>query len=239
MIEMELHNDITISDLEIMMHAKNYRRWIINTVKPHIGNRILEVGGGIGNNVEYLLDRELIVIIDNHQKCEKYILRRFNNSNILFFNMDITNNSAVAQLAKFNFDTILCLNVLEHIENDVVGLQNIKDVLAVNGKLILIVPAFNSLYGSIDKAVGHKRRYTKNLLVKKINSLHMEIESLRFMNFLGIFGWFLNNKILRRKKESLPQIVFYDKYLAPFAEKLEKILPPPIGLSIVGVFRKK
>ncbi len=236
---MEYNEDIIISDLEIMMHARNYRRWIVNKVKPYIGNRILEIGCGIGNNIEYLLDRELVVGIDNHSECETYLHKRFKNSNILVFTMDITCTKDITRLSEFKFDTILCFNVLEHIEDDLAGLRNMKDILVSNGNIILIVPAFNFLYGGVDKAVGHKRRYTKKSLTKIINLLDMKIQTLNFMNFFGIFGWLFNNKILNRKAESLPQILFFDNYIAPFSEKLENIFPPPIGLSLVGVFRKK
>ncbi|HHT9145834.1 MAG TPA: class I SAM-dependent methyltransferase [Candidatus Wunengus sp. YC61] len=231
--------DIIISDLEIMMQAKNYRRWIINKVRPYIGNRILEVGGGIGNNIEYLLDRELVVVVDNYAECGKYLRKRFNNQNILAYNIDIADTEKIVPLLEFKFDTILCFNVLEHIEKDSIALQNMKGLLAPDGKIVLIVPAFNFLFGGIDKAVGHKRRYTKNTLIKITQSLGLEVVTLGFMNVFGFFGWFLNNKILNRETESLSQILFFDKYIAPFSEKIERIFPPPFGLSLVGVFRKK
>jgi len=205
---MEHKEDIIISDLEVMMHARNYRQWIVNKVKPFIGNRILEIGSGIGNNIEYLLDRELVVGIDSHSECEKYLCRRFKKSNIFAFTMDIANTKDITRLSEFKFDTILCFNVLEHIEDELIGLQNMKEILVSNGSIILIVPAFNFLYGGIDKAVGHKRRYTKKSLLKITNLLDMKIQTLNFMNFFGIFGWFFNNKILNRKAESLPQIKF-------------------------------
>jgi len=231
--------DIIIPDLEIMMQAKNYRRWIINKVRPYIGNRILEVGGGIGNNIEYLLDRELVVVVDNYVECGKYLRKRFNNQNILAYTIDIADTEKIVPLLEFKFDTILCFNVLEHIEKDGIALQNMKGLLAPDGKIVLIVPAFNFLFGGIDKAVGHKRRYTKNTLIKITQSLGLEVVTLGFMNVFGFFGWFLNNKILNRETESLSQILFFDKYIAPFSEKIERIFPLPFGLSLVGVFRKK
>jgi hypothetical protein len=107
-----------------------------------------------------------------------------------------------------------------------------------NGRIILLVPAFQFLYGTIDRLVGHKRRYTKRSLKELLNKAGFIVEKIEFMNSLGILGWFLNNRILRRREESVSQVALYDRFFVPLIRRIEKIITPPFGLSIVAIARR-
>ena len=134
-------------------------------------------------------------------------------------------------------DTAIFLNFLEHIEDDLGALGNIYKVLIPGGKLLLLTPAFRFLYGTMDKADNHYRRYTKSSLRRKLKVVGFMVTEQCYMNFLGIFAWFINGKVLRRTLATERQYLFYDK-LAPFLKLIEAKIKPPLGLSIVTVAKK-
>jgi SAM-dependent methyltransferase len=232
------HADPTISDLEIMSSAPAYRRWMFDTVKQHLGRRILEVGAGIGNFTEFLLDRELVVAVDILEPCVQYAAKRFAGlAHVIPMQFDIQ-EPRVLELKGKNFDTAVCLNVLEHIEDDVQALRNIGRLLRPAGRLVLLVPACRCLYGTVDQALGHFRRYSSQELTAKLHEAGFEIEQSRYMNLLGVFGWFYNNRIIHREEESLRQVLFFDRAIVPWLSRIEKRVQPPFGLSLVTICRK-
>jgi len=231
---------VTISDLEIMIQAKNYRNWMYRRLAPSIGQRILEVGAGIGNFTEMFLDRELIVPSDKYQSCVEYLKTRLNtNSKVVPLQLDLENPAADQNLADFSFDTVICLNVLEHVQDDLRALSYMHSVLAPAGRLVLLVPAFQFLYGSVDRAIEHHRRYTKKDLIPKMRQTGFKIENAFYMNVIGMFGWFWNNRIMKIEEENSDQIGLFDHYIAPWAERIERLVPPPFGLSLIAIGRKE
>jgi SAM-dependent methyltransferase len=231
--------DITVSDLQIMAGAHNYRRWMYKRISLYIGRRILEVGAGIGNFTSLLRDREFVVPVDVHPECVRILQENMgNDSRIKPMQLDLTDTDAFRNLQKNAFDTVICFNVLEHVSDDAAALANIYEVLQPNGKAILLVPAFTFLYGTVDEALGHFRRYSKKELTSKMQNAGFEIESKFFMNVIGMFGWFFNNRIIKKKEESAHQILFFDRLIAPVAELLERWIPPPVGLSLIVVGKK-
>jgi len=231
---------VTISDLEIMIQAKNYRDWMYRRLAPSIGQRILEVGAGIGNFTEMFLDRELIVPSDKYQSCVEYLKTRLNtNPKVVPLQLDLENPAADENLADFSFDTVICLNVLEHVRDDLRALSYMHSVLAPAGRLVLLVPAFQFLYGSVDRAIEHHRRYTKKDLIPKMRQTGFKIENAFYMNVIGMFGWFWNNRIMKIEEENSAQIGLFDHYIAPWAERIERLAPPPFGLSLIAIGRKE
>lgn len=229
---------ITVSDLEIMSNAFNYRQWIYHHISSHIGNRILEVGGGIGNFTELLLNRELVVSIDIFRPCVEYMQGRFRHlSNVIPLQLDI-GQPGVRGLKHLVFDTVVCLNVLEHVEQDVEALCTMSYLLQPGGRLLLLVPAYQWLYGTVDKSLKHFRRYSRTDLIEKLEQSNLEVEFLFYMNSIGVLAWFLNNKVILRQEESRGQILFFDRFIAPWLSKLESYIPPPFGLSLVSIARK-
>jgi SAM-dependent methyltransferase len=127
------------------------------------------------------------------------------------------------------FDSIVCLNVLEHVEDDARALRHLHDLLAPNGRLVLIVPALQSLYGEIDRAIGHYRRYERADLVEKLRAAGFSIEHHSAFNVIGALGWFVNGRLLKRRTVPGVQARIND-CLVPLL-RLEDHLRPPIGLS--------
>jgi SAM-dependent methyltransferase len=227
--------DITVSDLEIMNKAVNYRRWLFGQVAPYVGRRVFEIGAGIGNYTEYLLDRELVVALEPHAEAVARLRERFGTlPQVQVVQGDMTDIGLHA-LAEQGCDTALCFNVLEHIEDDQLALENIWHVLAPGGRLLLIVPAVPAIMGTVDRSLGHYRRYTRASLRAVMTRAGFRVERDSYMNFPGIFGWLWNNRIVRRTEESSGQIGTFDRLFVPWVSRLERWLPPPIGLSLVCI----
>ena len=230
--------DAIIRDLEIMSGARNYTEWIFGKFNNFLGKRVVEIGAGIGNFTANFLDRELVVAVDNYKPCIEYIKNRFADNNNIIPIEASADSPFIISLSLYSPDTIVCINVLEHVENDIAALENMFSMLTEGGKIILIVPAFQFMYGTIDRLVGHYRRYSKRDIETKLVSAGFYVKSISYMNCIGPFGWFLNNRILKKREESLSQVIFYDRFVVPWLRKIEQIFTPPFGLSLVVVGEK-
>ncbi len=234
----DIKPDLLMSELEIMTAAGNYREWIYSQFSPYIGQRIIEVGSGMGNFTRLLLGKELVVALDDYEPCIHYLKKQFAlNENVVIVKGDIS-SSKMLGLGTYNPDTIICTNVLEHIQADDVALAHMSTILGESGKLALLVPAFQSLYGSIDRLVGHHRRYEKQDLRRKLLAAGFTIHRLFYMNSLGALGWFVNNRILKRGSHNPSQVLFYDKFAVPLVRVIENMFKPPFGLSLVAIAEK-
>ena len=182
-------------------------------------------------------EQEIFITTDIDMEHIKLINKKLKpNPNFKAFLYDISKD--YKKLSKYKFDTIICINILEHVKNDRKMLNNFSKLLDTNGKLILFAPAIKSLYGSIDKADGHFRRYSKKELVAKLKESGFIIKKLFYFNFIGIFGWYLHSKILRLNIHRDKDLSMFNKII-PFISFIEKIIPPPIGLSLVSICGKK
>lgn len=226
-----------IQNLERMSKTVNYNNWIYELIKPFIGKRILEIGCGIGNMTQFFLDYEAIVAIDNSPECIESMKSRFSHqTNLQIVNYDISDEK-FGELRENDFDTIVCINVLEHIKDDLQALKHCFQLFNERGRLILFVPALKILYGTVDRADSHYRRYTKIELTNKLGEAGFIIKKVAYANFFGIFPWVLHSKILRKALHPPKQMVFFDK-LMPFCSFWEKLFSPPIGLNLFFVCDK-
>jgi len=230
--------DPIVHDLQVMADAVNYRRWIFSHIGGHIGNRVVELGAGIGNMTELMSDRELVVAVDNHRPCIEFMKDRFSGSlNIMPLEIDIS-GGLPPELVRFSPDTIVCINVLEHLADDAGVLDSMFRVLGESGSLVLVVPAFSFLFGSIDRVVGHYRRYGKKELRSKLTAAGFSVSDLFYMNSLGVAGWFLNNRVLKLGAESTAQVKVYDRLIVPWLSRLEAAIRPPFGMSLIALAGK-
>lgn len=231
-------SDPIIRDLEIMEQARNYHRWIVSQFDEHLGNRILEVGAGIGTYTDLLGDRECVVSLDVYGPCVEALRSRFaGRGNVVPRHMDISRPDREF-LRRYGADTVLCVNVLEHVADDRAALEAMHDALTPGGVLALLVPALPALYGTIDLLVGHQRRYRKQELRGKLEQAGFTGIRLRYMNSLAVLGWYLNNRILKRREESRSQVALYDRWVVPVLSRVERYIAPPVGLSLVAIARK-
>jgi SAM-dependent methyltransferase len=227
----------TLADQQRMTRAKNYFAWQAALALPHLGRRVLEVGAGIGNFTELLLDREFVAAIDIEPACIDALKRRFpGRGNLIAAIGDAS--TGLADLAPHRLDSCVCLNVLEHIGNDVETLRNIAGILTPGGSIVLIVPAFPGLSGPIDRNLGHHRRYTQASLREAARAAGLRIREMQYLNLPGFFGWWLNARVLRREEQSERQIEIFDRLIVPAIARLDVLLPPPFGQSLFAVLGK-
>jgi SAM-dependent methyltransferase len=228
----------TLEDQRQMTRARNYFAWQSRLVVRELGQRIVEVGCGIGNFTTLLLDRELVVAVDCEEACVENLLERYPaQRNLQAFACD-AGSTRFRDLSRFRPDSVVCVNVLEHIEDDRGALRSMAEILSPGGVLVLLVPAFRSLYGPIDHNLGHYRRYRRAEIVALAADAGLTIDKLHYVNAIGFFGWWVNAKVLKRESQSDGQIAVFDRFLVPFFSALESAVKPPFGQSLLAVLRR-
>lgn len=231
-------SDYTIRDQERMKHAVQYFEWQRRLTEPQLGRRVLEIGCGMGNFTARMVDRDCVIGLDVEQECIDAHRKRFaDQPHIESFVMDVLDPSFL-DLRRYKPDSVVCLNVLEHISDDLKTLQHIHGVLPKGGKAVLMVPAFEALYGPIDKMLGHYRRYSKKSMDDVAKKAGFAASHCRYMNSIGWVGWFMNARILKRTEQSESQIAFFDSKVVPVLSRLEEKIEPPFGQSIFAVLTK-
>lgn len=229
-----------LGELEKMSRAVNYNDWIWQTISPYIGEDILEVGAGVGTFTEYLKTRSRVYATDIAQNCLQGLEKRFKEySNIIVEMFDITRPPAEENWTERIVDTAICLNVIEHIKDDIGALRNINDILATRGRIIIMVPAFQFAYGTIDKLDGHFRRYAKRELLSKLEKTGFKPLKIHYFNSIGLLAWFYTNKIARDNATSMMKVKVYDKYFVPILKTGERIIKPPFGQSLIAIGEKQ
>jgi SAM-dependent methyltransferase len=144
------------------------------------------------------------------------------------------------ELQAERFDSIVCVNVLEHIEDDVRALALFRDVVAASsGRVIIFVPAVQKLYGPHDAALGHHRRYSKRTLAQAFDAAGLDVVALRYTNPIGLLGWMYNLYVSGNTEHTTGQVRLFDRLVAPWALPLERLVVPPIGLSLFAVGRAR
>lgn len=237
------HSDpIGYETLRRMATVERYNDWIFQEIAPYAGQRILEVGCGIGNMTEYFVDKELLLGIDLLPASVELTRRRhLHRANVQADWGDITEPAFVAQLKQHRFDTAICLNVLEHIGDDRTALRHMFEALEPGSKLLLFVPAGAYLFGTLDTALGHFRRYDRAGLRERVLEAGFSIERLGYLNLAGIPGWWLNARLLKRDILPQGQLAWFNR-LAPLFIRSERILrrvwDVPIGQSLLCIARR-
>jgi len=220
-----------------MTRAKNYFAWQSRLVARQLGQRVVEVGCGIGNFTGMLLDRELVVAVDCEEACVRILRERFpGRENLHALTCEVPGD-AFRDLARFRPDAVVCVNVLEHIEDDRAALREMAQIVAAGGVVVLLLPAFDALYGPIDRNLGHYRRYRRGSILKLAGEAGLDVCKLHYVNAAGFFGWWVNAHLLRREAQSDAQIAMFDLFV-PLLAALESAVKPPLGQSLLAVLRR-
>ena len=221
-----------------MSRAENYFAWQSRLVTRQLGRRVVEVGCGLGNFTGMLLDREAVIAVDSNPDCIQRLIERYpGRDNLHTFACD-AGSPAFSDLARFHPDSCVCLNALEHIRDDRQALDGMASILGPGGVVVLLVPAFPALYGPIDRNLGHYRRYSRRSIASLAAATSLRIRKVHYVNAAGFFGWWVNSRILRRRAQSEKQIEIFDRYLVPLLSRLEGMVTPPFGQSLLVVLEK-
>jgi 2-polyprenyl-3-methyl-5-hydroxy-6-metoxy-1,4-benzoquinol methylase len=231
--------EYTLLDQQLMRRATRYFAWQARLVKEHLGRRVIETGCGSGNFTRYLTDCDEVIAIDEVEACAEQARAKFAEyPNLHFECLDIL-DPAFRKLKALGADSIVCLNVLEHVKDDRLALEQMREVLAPGGRAIFLLPAFQSLYGPIDRNLVHFRRYSKRSWKTLAENAGFHIQRSRYFNSLGFLGWWVNSKVLRKEKQSEAQIAVFDRFCVPVLSRLERWVEPPFGQSIFSVLEKR
>jgi len=217
-----------------------YNRWLAGRFQWALGQRVLEIGAGFGNMTRHLTDgRELVVASDLDPVAVEYLKGVFRENpsvRVASYRFPLE-PAAREEIRGLGIDTLVCCNVLEHIEDDRATLTDMREILRPQGRLILLVPALARLYGSLDIHLRHFRRYEKPELERKLSEAGFRIEDCRFVNRPGVFGWFVNGRLLRRKVLPKAQLRAF-RLLLPLLKR-EETAPPSFGMSLLAIARKE
>lgn len=220
--------------LESMSMAPRYNKWILKKFDKYLKGDILEVGSGIGNFTKLLVRYGNVWASD----ISKEYLNKIKTEVPEIKGIGIADIEKAKYFFKNQrFDAIVCLNVVEHIQKDDQALLNLYKLLKPKGVLILIVPSGMSLYGKIDEAIGHFRRYDKNKLEKKVHKLGFKVLQKRVLNFVGGIGWWGSGKLLKQSTVRKGNVRIFN-IVSPVFLFLERFWEPPFGTSVFMIARR-
>lgn len=225
--------------LHSLSSARRLNNWMVKTIQAFLGARILEVGSGIGSISRLLPHGERLTLSDLDPLYLRMLRQAFRNyREVDVVKLDLTEDGDFNKdHLKAQYDTIVCLNVLEHIEDDIAALRRMSTLLSAGGRVIVLVPQYDWLMCNLDREAGHYRRYTKKRLASSFQEAGISIERIIDFNFWGLIGWSISARLLGRTKFGRIQLKVFD-LLVPFMKQLEKICRLP-GLSIIAIGRKE
>ena len=225
---------------QALMHASRYHAWMFSQIEDFVGERVLEVGAGSGNLTQLLPSTANVTVLDESRAALDIAVSRFSGRALDTIIADIADPKASAGLASREFDTIVCSNVLEHIKDERLAVANMHAIVkSTYGHVLLIVPAHKRLFGSLDHAAGHFRRYARSELTALLRTSGFEIRKARYVNALGAIAWYVNGSLLRTSDLNAQsvnvQARLFDRIAVPVLRRLESTLKLPFGQSLVVV----
>jgi len=229
-------------DLEAMHFAVAYLRWILDLIIPYLGRRIVEVGAGSGSFSEMLseLDPESLFLIEPSEmfhELQRRLRENHRTSVVGFFN-NVFSEVAEEIGRTGHPDSILYINVLEHIHDDVAELSCAHTVLEKGGRIFVFVPALPMLFSDFDRSIGHFRRYNRAELERKVESAGFNILDLRWFDMPGIIPWLIKYRLLGSKSMEALGVRAYDRLAVPLIRRLERLIHPPVGKNLLLIAEK-
>lgn len=227
-----------LETLNVIEKANKFNKWMYETIKPYSKGRILEIGCGIGNISEFFIrDNFNIVLSDLRDNYIEIVKNKFSNEvfkiDLVGVDFDTKHKDLIG-----TFDTVFALNVVEHIKDDHKAIENCKKLLKNQGHLIILVPAYQTLFNNFDVELEHYRRYTQKSLKQLIKANQLNIIKTFSFNVIGILGWFVSGSILKKKTIPEGQMGLFNTLVPVF--KLADILTlKKIGLSVICISVKK
>lgn len=234
--ETQTRESYVADDLEALREAPRYAAHVIDLFRADVGRRVLEVGSGIGTvTVPLLALADRVVGIEPNPSCVARLpqaVRQHPRFVLWDGPLDAYGRDV---LRAERFDTVVCINVLEHMADDVGAMAAFREAIVPGGKVVIFVPAVPAAYGPLDEELGHFRRYSKASLSEVFGRAELELLRLRYTNPIGLAGWMFNSHVTRARRHSLAQIHLFERLVAPWALPMERWITPPIGQSLIAV----
>ena len=222
-------------DLEAMAFARNYHKWILAEFLPYLGSSVAEVGAGVGSFSTLVLGTNIrsLKAFEPSRNMYPLLQEAFRQDRRAEAINDFFGRANTGE----RFDSVLYVNVLEHIEDDASELANAREALNLNGHLLIFVPALPWLYSDLDRQVGHFRRYLKKGLLELAQRSGFSIVKARYFDVAGIIPWYINF-VLLKNLISGGSVSLYDRLVVPTMRVVEGVVPPPIGKNLLLVAKK-
>lgn len=226
-------SELQTAVLEELSDAVNYRHWLADLVRPYLGDDPLEIGSGLGAYVAEWLPG-----------VPKFTATEPDEQRLLALKNQFVDEPEVA-VRELHMPTdergehscVVALNVLEHIDDDVNALRSAARLLRPGGAVVLVVPAFPSAMSEFDRLIGHVRRYTTDTLGTALTEAGLRVERLQYINPMGLIGWYVLCRLLRRHPANGPVLRVYDRMVIPVLRWAERGRRPPFGQSVFTVAR--
>ena len=221
-------------ELEIIAEMPRYYDWIIDTIRPHVGGRVVEIGAGIGSLSERLLPLVDDLILVEPSAYFSSVLHQLSGGrdDVFIHNSSVENYLEASPRGRCH--TVVMVNVLEHIKDDAAVLAGVRELLEKGGKLAVFVPALPFLYSKLDEVVGHYRRHLRQDL-----SALLEVIDICYMDVLGILPWWLVMTLLGNTTFNRRQVRLYDTVGVPLTRAIEGLFKPGIGKNVLAVAERR
>jgi len=218
--------------LDSLDGARNYAEWILELIEPHLGDEVLEVGAGHGTFTEMLARKaKRVVACDLSERCADRLRERFSGDE----HVEVLHGSIDSADTHGPVDSVVLINVLEHIEDDDGALRDLRSLLKRGGRVVLWVPAFSFLYSDFDRKIGHHRRYTKKALRAQLIRAGYDLPEIRYHNTVGALAWLIVARLLHRDPTGGAPVKVYDSLFVPVLKRLEGTWGAPFGQSVFAV----
>jgi SAM-dependent methyltransferase len=225
----------TGSELDLFAHAVNWKLYWSSLLQDFLKGDVLEVGAGKGNNTRHLISRPYsrwVSLEPDYELAEH--LRKNIQKNHHYENYEVINGTITSLGSDYMFDTILYIDVLEHIEDDKEELKKASSHLKPGGHLIILSPALPVLYSEFDAGIGHFRRYTKKTF-KNILPASLKVERLMYLDTIGLLVSMGNRFFLRQKMPNLKQIRLWDRFIIPCSKHVDRLTGYRTGKSMLAI----
>lgn len=235
------YKEVDLEGLEILdaiSGAHNFNRWMYDTIEPYCNGEILEIGSGLGNISKYFFENnQKIFLSDIRDNYISFLQNKFNLIDSRVFKLNIADENFENNYPQllYKFDSVFCLNVVEHIENDKLAMKNILKMLKPSGLAVILVPAHQKLFNKIDTSLQHFKRYTKKTLTN-IVSKDATIQKTFYFNAMGIPAWFIGGKLFQQDSIHKGEMKLYDMFV-PIWKILDKLSFNKIGLSVIIILK--
>lgn len=226
------------NELDVFAYAVNWKSYFRSHLSASITGEVLEVGAGIGTTTRILCDgsqRSWTCLEPDPSLVER--LKHAADDRPFALPVRIITGTLEDLDPALRFDTLLYIDVLEHIENDKGEMVRAATRLNSGGTLVVLCPAHQALYTTFDKVIGHYRRYNKAMF-RAVAPSGMVQEKLIYLDAVGLLLSVANRLLLRSGSPTIGQIKLWDRIFVRGSRLIDPMLANSVGKSIVGVWRK-
>lgn len=227
------------SELEGLAGMSRYYRWILAHFRTFLHGRVIEYGAGIGTFSELMRPMaESMVLVEPDARMAEILRRKFAQDHAIEV-ASVTLENHVAGVPQGLADTVVLVNVLEHIEDDAQAVLGLARSLKPGGHLAIFVPALPFLMSALDHKIGHFRRYRKPELRHLMDLAQLELLELRYFDVLGVLPWLVLNRVMGATEVNPKAAAIYDRWFVGPGRAIESLVTPPLGKNLIAIARRR